>query len=260
MLRCLCLVVLMLSLPIGYQLIAAEQPPDSLTFNTALFTRNDVEVKSRLSGIIEKIDVDRGAKVKKGDRLAELQNQDLALQIKKAEVSMKESKAEFDRAKSLYDQKLLSESDFDFKRLSYERASAEYEIAKVEYEKSIIKAPFNGVVAELYAKVGERVVEDENVSLFRITALEPLQARFFVPEENLGVLRVGLSADFVPTISPDHHYTGRVTWISSAIDAASGTAPAIIELLPGEGKGILRPGTSGKVIIWINASKRVTTK
>lgn len=227
----------------------AQQSSDSITFETALFTRNDVEVKSRLTGIIKKIDVDRGSRVKTGDPLAELQNEDLALQIKKAEVSMEEMKAEYDRAKSLFDQKLLSESDYDAKRLSYERSSAEYEIAKVEYEKSIIKAPFNGVVAELYAKVGQRVVEDENVSLFRITALEPLEARFFIPEENLSSVAVGLSADFIPTISPTRRYAARVKWISSAIDAASGTAPATVEILPGEGKGILKPGMSGKVVI-----------
>ncbi len=231
-------------------LTGAAFPADPpLRFDTALFTKNDVEVKSRLTGIIEQIFVDRGSWVKKGDPLARLQNEDFALEVKKAEVSMEETKAEYQRAKSLFDQKLLSESEYDLKRLSNERAETQHQIAKVEFEKSIIKAPFPGVVAELSAKIGQRVVEDENTPLFRITALEPLLARILITEEQLPQVTSGMKADFVPNVATGKSFAGRVKWISSTIDAASGTAQAIVELDPGQGKGLLRPGTSGKVIL-----------
>ena len=228
------------------QAMAAEP---QLRFDTALFTRNDVEVKSRLTGIIETILVDRGSWVKKGEPLAKLQNEDLTLEVRKAEVSMEETKAEYQRAKSLFDQKLLSESEYDLKRLGYERAEAQHQIAKVELEKSVIKAPFPGVVADLYAKIGQRVVEDENIPLFRITAMEPLQARILLTEEQLPQITTGMKAEFVPNVAPGKSFAGRIKWISSTIDAASGTAQAIVELDPGAGRGFLKPGTSGKVIL-----------
>lgn|GEM_PF-1099266 len=231
---------------------AFAQQDSTITFDAALVVENDVEIKTRLTGIIDKIYVDRGAWVKKGDPLAELDNRDLKLEIRKAEVHLQEVKVENDRAKSLHDEKLLSDSEYDSKRLSYESAAAELELAQVNYGKSIIRAPFSGVVGERYLKVGQRVVEDENVPLFRITALEPLLARVFVPEEKLGIFSAGARSEFVPTTHPDLKFSARVKWISSTIDPASGTAPALIELSPGKGKGILRPGTSGKVIIFIN--------
>jgi len=234
---------------------AQTSPASPLSYDTALQTRNDVEVKTRLTGIIAKIYVDRGHRVNKGTPLAELENADLALEVKKAEVMTEELKAEYERAKSLFDQQLLSESEYDAKRLAYQRAMTEIEQAKVEYEKSIIKAPFSGVVDERYAKIGQRVVEDENTPLFRITALEPLEARILVPEEQIGRVTVGLRADFVPMVDPSRRFSGRVKWISSTIDPASGTAPAIVEINRGEGKGFLRPGTSGKIIIFPKASK-----
>ncbi len=236
-------------------ILAAES---ILRFDTALFTKNDVEVKSRLTGIIDQILVDRGSWVKKGEALAKLQSEDLALEVKKAEVSMLETKAEYQRAKSLFDQKLLSESEYDLKRLSYERAETQHQIEKVELEKSIIKAPFPGVIAELYAKIGQRVVEDENTALFRITALEPLQARILITEEQLPQVIIGMKADFVPNVAPTKNFTGKVKWISSTIDAASGTAQAIVELDPGTGKGLLRPGTSGKVILRVKPESGTT--
>ncbi len=238
---------------------ASAQQNATISFDAALVVENDVEIKTRLTGIIDKIYVDRGARVRKGDPLAELDNQDLRLEIRKAELQLQELEVENDRAKSLHDQKLLSDSEYDARRLSFERASAELDLAKVNYEKSIIRAPFTGVVGERFLKIGQRVVEDENVPLFRITAMEPLLARIFIPEEKLGIFSKGAKSEFVPSTHPDRRFPARVKWISSTIDPASGTAPALVELSPAEGKGILRPGTSGKVIIWINPAKPVAS-
>src|SRR5262249_43262378 len=237
---------------------AADAP--ALAFNTTLMVENDVVVKTRLTGVIDKIYVERGAVMKQGDPLASLQNDDLAMEVQKAEVSQKQSEAEFHRSKSLYDQKLLSDSVFDEKRLAYEKANAEYQLAKINYEKSIIKAPFSGVVVERYAKIGQRVVEDDDVPLFRITAMEPLQARIFVTEEQLPMIAVGDKADFSPAVWPDRHFAGRIKWISSAIDAASGTSSVLIELSGNQGRGLLKPGTSGKLTLWGRSAKSQTAQ
>ena len=249
--------VLTLFITLSLTAVIAQPADDSekaITFNSSLFTKNDVEVKTRLTGVIQKITVERGSSVKTGTPLAVLQNDDLALEVKKAEVSMLEAKAEFNRAKSLFDQKLLSESDYDAKRLAYDKSNAELDLAKVNYEKSVIKAPFSGVVEEVYARIGQRVVEDDDSALFRVTEMEPLQARIFIPEGQILGVEAGLKAEFVPTIDPTRRFAARVKWISSIIDAASGTAPAIVELLPGQGRGFLKPGISGKVTIWTKGS------
>jgi membrane fusion protein (multidrug efflux system) len=224
-----------------------DQPGTSLAFDATLVVENDVDIKTRLTGIIQEIYVERGSSVKKGAPLARLENADLALEVQKAEVSMKQAQAEYSRAKSLYDEKLLSDSDFEQRKLSFEKGTSEYELAKVNYEKSIIKAPFAGVVTERNVKIGQRVVEDDNVTLFRITAMEPLLARIFVPEEQLKQIEKGQSVDFVPAYAATRHFPGRVKWISSIIDPGSGTASVLIELLPVQQRGVIKPGTSGKV-------------
>ena len=98
-------------------------------------------------------------------------------------------------------------------------------------------------------------IQMESSRISRITAMEPLLARVFIPEEKLGIFSTGARSEFVASTHPERHFPARVKWISSTIDPASGTAPALVELSPGEGKGILRPGTSGKVIIWITSTK-----
>lgn len=221
----------------------------ALAFDTSLFVENDVEIKSRLTGIIEEILVDRGAEVQKGTPLARLENKDLKLEVDRAKAVMLEAEVAYQRAKSLYDQQLVSASEYDQKRLAYDRAKAESELSEVNYQKSIIVAPFAGVVVERYLHLGQRVLEDDNASLFRVTAMAPLLARIYVPEEQLGRLSVGRKAEFVPTLSAAQKVPARIKWISSVIDPASGLAPVILEIRDGPGRPLLKPGTSGKVII-----------
>lgn len=229
----------------------AVQKPASpkVIFDTVLIVENDVEIKTRLTGIIEEILVERGSKVSKGDPLARLQNEDLALEVQKTKIRMQEQESQYQRAKTLFDQKLLSASEFDEKRLFYEQAVTEYDLSKVNYEKSIIKAPFRGIVVERFAKTGQRVVEDENVALFRITAMEPLLARLYIPEEQIAGITSGQKAEFIPALDSNKRYAARIKWISAAIDPSSGTISVIVELLPGEGRGFLKPGTSGKIVL-----------
>jgi membrane fusion protein (multidrug efflux system) len=250
---------LLISLSLWAESAQGSTQKGNLSFDTVLIVENDVEIKTRLTGIIEEILVDRGSRVNKGDPLAKLQNDDLALEVQKAKVQMQEQDSQYQRAKSLYDQKLLSASEYDGKRLSYEQAVAEYDLSKVNFEKSIIKAPFRGIVVERFVKTGQRVVEDENVALFRITAMEPLLARLFIPEEQVLGIGVGLKADFIPTFDSGKKYPARVKWISAAIDPASGTVSVLVELLPGENRGNLKPGTSGKIVLNLGNSGKTSS-
>jgi len=201
-----------------------------LVFPTTLMVENDVEIKTRLTGVVEQIFVDRGLRVRKGDPLARLRNNDLALEVQMAEASRRQSEVELERAKSLYEQKLLSDSDYDAKKMNYENAVSRHQLSKVNYEQSILRAPFDGVIIERYAKVGQRVVEDESAALFRIASMQPLVARLYVPEEQLARLSLKMKAEFVPMVAPTRSFNGRIKWISSVVDASSGTGTVLVEL------------------------------
>lgn len=235
---------------------AAASGPHPLEFQTTLFVQNDVEVKSRLTGIIDEIFVQRGSAVNKGTPLARLRDDDLSLEVKKADVYQKQCQADFARVERLHAQKLISDSEYDAKKMEYERAQTEYQIARVNYDKSFLRAPFSGVVVEVYARLGQRVVEDDSVPLFRVTAMEPLLARIFVPQEQLSRIRAGAEAEFIPSAgsaaaaaAEAATFPARVQWISPVIDPGSGMANVIVALAPGHRKGVLKPGTGGTVRI-----------
>jgi membrane fusion protein (multidrug efflux system) len=160
---------------------------------------------------------------------------------------MELSRVEFERAKSLSASRVLSASDLDVKKAQYQVAVARWEKAKTLLDYTVIRAPFAGVVTEKYARVGQKVIEDRNEPLFKITASEPLLARVYLPEEELLSVRRGDPVEVTLDRFPKVRATGVVQFISPAVDAASGSFQVIVHVRKDASQPELRPGVSVKI-------------
>jgi len=206
-----------------------------------LMVDQEVTVSSRITGVIEKINVDRGSVVKKGQPLAVLELQEFEQSVREAREGMQLRKAELERAKALSAGKILSKADLDEKSATYAVALAAYEKAKAIRDYAYIRAPFSGMVTEKF------VIDVSNVPLFKITAFEPLLARIYLPEQRLLSIHKGDRVDVVPEKFPKARTTGVVQYISPTVDAASGTFQVIVQIRRDPAQSILRPGMSVKV-------------
>ncbi|PYQ36875.1 MAG: hypothetical protein DMF55_03200, partial [Acidobacteria bacterium] len=124
-----------------------------------LMVDQEVTVSSRITGVIEKINVDRGSVVKKGQPLAVLELQEFEQSVREAREGMQLRKAELERAKALSAGKILSKADLDEKSATYAVALAAYEKAKAIRDYAYIRAPFSGMVTEKFARVGQKVID-----------------------------------------------------------------------------------------------------
>jgi RND family efflux transporter MFP subunit len=216
-------------------------------YSSHLMVDQEVVVASRISGIVETITVDRGAAVTPGQVLATLDPRVADADVHEAKEEMQLRKAEFDRAQSLAASKVVSTADLDEKKAQYEVAVSRWEKAKTLRDYTLIRAPFAGIVTEKYARIGEKVIEDKSDPLFRITAVEPLLARVYLPEEDLLRVKVGDRVEVVPDRFPDARTTGEIQFISPAVDAASGTFQVVIRVKREPARTVLRPGIAVKV-------------
>ncbi len=212
-----------------------------------LMVDQEVVVASRIGGIVETVVVDRGTAVVQGQVLATLDPREADANVREAKEDMDLSKVEFDRAQSLVSSKVMSAQDLDTKKAQYAVAVARWEKAKTLRDYTVIRAPFAGVVTEKYARVGQKVIEDKNEPLFKITAVEPLLARVYLPEADLLRVKVGDRVVVVPDHFPDARTTGEVQFISPAVDAASGTFQVVIRVKREAARTVLRPGIAVKV-------------
>lgn len=222
-------------------------PGEDKVYASHLMVDQEVVVDSRISGVVETIAVDRGATVTRGQVLATLDPREADANVRETKEEMELRKAEFDRAQSLAASKVTSTADLDEKRAQYAVAVARWEKAKTLRDYTMIRAPFAGVVMEKYARIGQKVIEDKNEPLFKITAVEPLLARVYLPEEALLRVKIGDRVEVVADRFPDAKTTGEVQFISPAVDAASGTFQVVIRVRREPARTVLRPGIAVKI-------------
>ena len=221
--------------------------PAGTTYASHLMVDQEVIVTSRITGIIETIHVERGASVTKGQPLATLELREFDQDIQQAKEDMELKKAVLERSKALSAGGISSKSDLDEKRASYLVAVAAWEKAKAIRDYAVIRAPFTGIVTEKSARVGQKVVDVQNIPLFKITAFEPLLARIYLPEKELMNVRRNETVEVVPVSFPDARTTGTIDFISPTVDAASGTFQVLIRVRRDPSRTVLRPGLAVQV-------------
>jgi len=150
------------------------------------------EVYSPLEGIVRKLYVKEGDKVKKGQILAEIFSPSLAEllgELRKSEVYFKTAKEKYEKYKKLYEQKVIKFIDFFNVKIEYERAKREYQILSEKLKaygstkgyNLVITSPGDGFVVSQHVVVGDSV--DIEKKLFSIHSHEVLWVYGFVPPQ-----------------------------------------------------------------------------
>ena len=239
-----------------YSLLAG--PPSAVTpqpsggrgddvYPSNLMVDQDVTVACHITGIIDVIHVDRGSVVTKGQPLATLNLGEFDADVKQTKENMELARAQLERARALSASNIMSKSDLDTARAQYNVGVANWEKAKAVREYAVIRTPFNGVVAEKYARVGQKVTETGAQPLFKIVATEPLLARIYVKEQDLLKVKKGDRVEVVPDNFPSAKTTGSVQFISPSVDPASGTFQVVVQVHRDPSQPVLRPGVAVKV-------------
>jgi membrane fusion protein, multidrug efflux system len=107
------------------------------------------------SGITKSVNYDVADRVKKGDTLASLQNGDIKASLDIAKTALKFAKKDYER--QLQVKELIDEGKFDQYAYKYENAKNQLAFAQAKYDKTFLKAPFDGVIYWRDIEVGDTV-------------------------------------------------------------------------------------------------------
>lgn len=208
-----------------------------LALPSQLYVEHDAVVAARSAGTVDAVLADLGTRVEPGQMLAKLESADQEIALAQAQSSDSSAAQLVRRMRELAASGAATVADSETAETQYLQAELAVRKAKRDLELTRITAPFAGVVTLRAARPRRLVAPGD--TLFRVTALGPLLARVRVPETAATTLRVGLAAE-VSAIEGGNA-AARVVQLSPAIDPASGTREAVLELAPGSG---LMPGAS----------------
>ena len=162
------------------------------------------------SGTVNNVAVEVSSLVKKGDVLAELQNDDLKAALNIATTALKYAKKDYDRQIKV--KKLVDALKFDSYAFKYESAKAQVLYQQALLDKTILKAPFNGVIFEKIVEVGDVVSGQAIRTILRIQSLEKRKLILAFDQKYWKDIKVG--QEFNYTIDGDSKkYSGKISKI-----------------------------------------------
>ncbi len=146
-------------------------------------TKESIESKMsfRVGGPIIKFNVVEGARVKKGDLIAEIDPRDFKITLKSTMARYNQAKAESDRYKRLWKKGSVAKNDYDTRYATYLEAKSNWEDAKNGLNDTKLYAPFSGFYGAKLAEVGDKVRVKEAITT--IVDLTVIEVNTTIPEQ-----------------------------------------------------------------------------
>jgi membrane fusion protein (multidrug efflux system) len=216
-----------------------------LTGTATLEAEDEAEVVAKATGIVEKILVEEGMVVQKGQVLAKLEDEMLSVDMDGSQADLDKLENDFQRNKELFEKNLISKEEFQSVRFQYESQQAAFEKAKLNFEYASIRAPISGVIAARHIKTGNMVAINEAV--FKIVDFQHLIANLFVPEVEIHKIKLGQEAELHFDANSGIAVRGYVERISPVVDPNSGTVKVTVAAKGADSR--VKPGMFARVRI-----------
>jgi membrane fusion protein (multidrug efflux system) len=250
---------------ISAEKVQAYEWESTLTAIGSLEAAKGLEVTADLSGRITKILFDAGSEVEVGDLLVEQDISTEKAQLRAAKSAAALAKNNFSRVRQLYQRKVASKSEYDSSQNAYQSALAEVDNIEAAVEKKSIRAPFKGRLGIRLINLGQSISAGE--PLVSLQATDQMFVNFFLPQQNLPKLSVGLTIRLKTDAVPGTAFTGKINAINPEIDSKTRSVEiqAILAnpnntLLPGMFANIevVLPNTANVLLIPITSVKYAT--
>ena len=275
--------------PVAVTQVESRAVDRYLRVTGSLAADEQAEVSAETVGRVVEIPIERGTRVQQGTLLARISATETSAQLQEAEAnaaqiesrlgltpgqpfeakqvpdvmnakaSLDWAEAEFNRIRSLLDQKVVSQSEFDQRRTQVEAARQQYQVALNSAQQSYrsleaaharitlarkavadtsVRAPFAGLVAERVVSVGDYVTRGTRVAT--VVRVDPLRLELTVPEQSVSLVKVGLPVKLTVDAYTNEEFDARIRFVSPSLRADQ--RALTVEALAANGDGRLKPG------------------
>jgi len=231
------------AIPVKVTLLAKTKIARTIDYTATILPFEEVNMAPSSPGRIDKIYVEVGDRVGKGDNLflmdrtqlyqMELQLSSLAKDLSRLDTLMKSGSVkqqQYDQMKTQYD---VTKTNVDFMR-----------------ENTLLKAPFNGIVTGKYFENGEMysgtpTTTSGRSAVVTLMQINPLKVNVNVTEQYYPLIRNGMKASVIADVYKDKTFTAKVFSVHPTISSA--TRSFLVELELPNPNNLLKPGMYVKV-------------
>lgn len=186
-----------------------------------------VTVHSQIQGMISAIHFREGQEVKKGDLLFTIDPRPAEAALARDRAQLENAKIQFAREQKLFEQKLVSQDEYDTSKATRDSLAATVESDKLNLSYTEIRSPIDGVAGSLQSYVGN-VVKAPDDTLLTINQIHPIFVEFAVPEQYLPEIKKEMREHSLKVSATYQNMNvpptpGELTFINNAVDEATGT-------------------------------------
>lgn len=236
----------------------------------------EIQVKSKISGIVKTLHVDVGDVVSAGDRLITIAPNPTPLEFSEAKRNLELAQVDFDNANSIFNRKkelfngkLISQEQFDIAQAEFSESKLKLQMANEKFDllqkgvtvdgknENTIISPINGTILEKLVNEGDPVVPltsyQAGTPLLSLAPMEKLVFKGTVDEIDVGKLKEGMPCDIKIGALPGDALKGKLSRISPKAKKQDNTTLFDLEIqITDTGEKTLRAGYSANADIIIS--------
>ena len=212
--------------PLAYQEVSRQ-----IELSTTLQGYEEMNISPSLTGIIEKIYVEVGDRVRKGDTLVRMDRN----QLNTTRLAYANLQIEMNRVEMLLESEAISQQTYDQTKLSFDQTA---ESLRFLEENTFVLAQYDGVISAKSYEDGELYAGAQPI--LRLTQIDELKAYVNVPETYFPLVKKGMKVNVYSDIYPDKVFPATIEIVYPTIDPASHTFT--LKLRIPNSSELIRPG------------------
>lgn len=207
-------------------------------------SNREVKVTSDIQGKVTEVLVDLGSKVKKGQKLIQLDNSLLKLKLQAAEINIEGLENDVKRYTILSEADAVQGIQLEKASLGLQAAKIQADVLLEEISKTSIRAPFDGVITMKMTETGAFAAPA--IPLLELTDIQQLRFTIFVTENDINIFQLNETYPIIPDNNQQQILNGKIIAVGSKSNPA-GSFP--VQFIVVNEKNNLKSGMFGKVHI-----------
>lgn len=225
---------------------------DMLVLPGTVVAHQEIELASKMPGVVEWVAPKEGNRVKKGEKLLEIDMKSVETMVTAEKAKYEQALKDFTRAEKLYHEKIISRGQYDSAKTNLDTAKAALDSATVNLRDGTLTSPISGILDQLNVDPGEYINPGQTV--MKIVDIDHVDVELPIPEKDVLYFEKGQKVKMTMSMSGQDEcenlaqteqtecqvFQGTIDFISLTADSAARTYTLKVGV--NNSKHILRPG------------------
>lgn len=234
--------------------VKSERMEINFRYSGTIEASQTIPLTFQTTGTVEKVLVDAGDAVKKGQLLAAIDKSNSQSMYEITLSKYQQAKDAYNRLKTVHDQGSLSEIKWVEMETGLEQAKSSLALSKSNLDKCNMRAPLDGIIGKRNIEPGMSSI-GITASPFELVEISTVFVKISVPENEIGKIKKGIKASFVVSALNNKVFEGLITNLSPVADVFSRTYEAKISVRNANLE--LKPGMVCDVVLNLKTEKEM---